>query len=233
MQAILARLTRNMSCATATRLIVSFLALAAFGEPVSAMEFKIISTTEGLRIVSAAGPIVAGDTERLVVALLSADRDSFGYKRLSLSSVGGQVSEAIKMVAVMDQEKITTIVGPKAECASACAQILFLSGAHRFVLEGGRLGLHSCREAKGAKSTYCNDLIAQNALAHGTFYGSIMAFMHFTDPAKMQWFDSEEADCWGFTRWPPGTDRGTKTGDVPPCILKPPGSAGYPTGTKR
>jgi hypothetical protein len=209
-----------------TLLLLSALALAGLGRPVSAMEFKNVSTPEGLRIVSGAGPIVPGDSERLVVALRSADRDSSGNKRLFLDSPGGQVGEAIAMVAVMDREKVTTIVGPKAECASACAQILFLSGAHRFVLDGGRLGLHSCREAKGSRSTYCNDLIAQNALAHGTSYGSIMAFMHFTDPAKMRWFDSKEADCWGFTRWPPGIDRGTKTGDAPACLLKPPSSTG-------
>lgn len=190
------------------------------------MDFSILKTPDGLRVVSVQGSIVNGDTERFITALRSADRDPFGNKRLFLNSAGGQVGDAIAMVAVMDREKVTTVVADKAECASACAQILFLSGVHRFVLDGGRLGLHSCREAKGARSTYCNDLIAQNALAHGTGYASIMAFMQFTDPAKMRWFDSREADCWGFTRWPPGIDRGAKTGDVPPCILKPPQSTG-------
>ena len=209
------------------RLIGLALAIAVAGSPVSAMEFSTVATPEGLRIVSGVGPVVAGDADRLAAALRSADRDPFGNKRLTLNSTGGDVGAAIEMVKVMDREKVTTIVGPKAECASACAQILFLSGVHRFVLDGGRLGLHSCREAKkSAKSTYCNDIIAQNALAHGTGYASIMAFMQFTDPAKMRWFDSEEADCWGFTRWPPGIDRGSKTGDVPPCILKPPSTTG-------
>ena len=216
-----------------TRLIGLALGVAVLASPVSAMEFSIVTTPEGLRIVSGVGPIVAGDKERLVVALRSADRDAFGNKRLTLNSTGGEVGAAIAMVAAMDQEKVTTIVGPKAECASACAQLLFLSGVHRFVLDGGRLGLHSCREAKGARSTYCNDLIAQNALAHGTGYASIMAFMQFTDPTKMRWFDSQEADCWGFTRWPPGIDRGSKTGDVPACILKPPQSTGNKTGSNR
>lgn len=198
-----------------------------FASPVSAMEFSTVTTPEGLRMVSAVGPIVAGDAERLVAALRSADRDSFGNKRLMLNSTGGDVGAAIAMVQVMDQENVTTIVGPKAECASACAQILFLSGVHRFVLDGGRLGLHSCyvsgKDAKGAKatkSTQCNDLIAQNALAHGTGYASIMAFMQYTDPARVRWFDAEEADCWGFTRWPPGSNRGIQNGEAPPCLLR-------------
>ncbi len=207
------------------QLIGLALAIAMVSSPASAMEFSTVRTPDGLRIVSGVGPIVAGDAGRFANALRSADKDAFGNKRLTLNSTGGDVLAALEMVKVMDQEKVSTIVvGPKGECASACAQILFLSGVHRFVLDGGRLGLHSCREAKGTRSTYCNDLIAQNALAHGTGYASIMAFMHFTDPTKMRWFDSQEADCWGFTRWPPGIDRGSKTGDVPTCILKPPQS---------
>lgn len=212
-------------------MIVRLVALAFWfsmaGLPASAMDFSTVTAPDGLRIVSGKGPILAGDAERLVVALRGADRDAFGNKRLALNSVGGQVGEALSMVVVMDREKVTTIVEPKAECASACAQILFLSGFHRFVLDGGRLGLHSCyvsgKDAKGAKagkSTQCNDLIAQNALAHGTGYASIMAFMQYTDPAHIRWFDAGEADCWGFTRWPPGSNRGIQTGEAPPCLLR-------------
>lgn len=216
------------------QLIGLALAIAMASSPASAMEFSTVTTPEGLRIVSGVGPIVAGDAGLLAIALRSADKDAFGNKRLALNSTGGDVLAALEMVKVMDQEKVSTIVvGPKTECASACAQILFLSGVHRFVLDGGRLGLHSCREAKGTRSTYCNDLIAQNAMAHGTGYASIMAFMHFTDPTKMRWFDSQEADCWGFTRWPPGIDRGSKTGDVPTCILKPPQSPGVRSAASR
>jgi hypothetical protein len=211
------------------RLLTMTLWLATFGGlasgPVSAMEFAIAKMPDGLRIVSAKGPIVMGDGERLASALRSADRDSYGNKRVALNSIGGQVGEAFAMVAIMDQEKVTIIVEAKGECASACAQILFLSGVHRFVLDGGRLGLHSCylsgKDAKGVtKSTHCNDLIAQNALAHGTGYGSIMAFMQYSDPAKVRWFDAEEADCWGFTRWPPGSNRGIQAGEAPPCLLR-------------
>lgn len=204
-----------------TRLVLALLWSIVLGAPAPAMDFSVVLAPDGQRVVSARGLIVGGDAERLAAALRTADRDAFGNKRLLLNSMGGLVGEALAMVKVMDQEKVTTIVEPKGECASACAQILFLSGVHRFVLDGGRLGLHSCREgAKGSQSTYCNDLIAQNALAHGTGYVSIMAFMQFTDPSRMRWFDSEEADCWGFTRWPPGASRGIQAGETPPCLLK-------------
>jgi hypothetical protein len=201
--------------------------LGTLAGPAAAMDFAIAETSDGLRVVSAKGSIVSGDARRLDLALRSADRDPYGNKRLVLDSIGGNVGEALAMVAIMDREKVTTVIEGKAECASACAQILFLSGVHRFVLDGGRLGLHSCYEGRPggkrgevAKSTPCNDLIAQNAVAHGTSYASIMAFMQYTDPKKVRWFDAEEADCWGLTRWPPEANRGTKTGDMPPCLLR-------------
>lgn len=220
-----------MSVRMLARFLKIVVVAAALGEslsaPVSAMDFAVIKMADGLLGVAGTGPIQAGDAERLAVALRSADRDLHGNRRLTLNSQGGQVGEAFAMVAVMDQEKVTTIVEPKAECASACAQILFLSGVHRFVLDGGRLGLHSCyssgkdaKSAKATKSTQCNDLIAQNALAHGTGYTSIMAFMQYTDPTRVRWFNAEESDCWGFTRWPPGSNRGVQTGEAPPCLLR-------------
>ena len=54
----------------------------------------------------------------------------------------------------------------------------------------------------------CNELIAQNAVARGTPYGSIMAFMHLGAPTEMRWLDAPDADCWGFTRRPPDSGSG-------------------------
>jgi hypothetical protein len=195
--------------------------LAALSTSASAMDFSILPMPDGLRLVVAKGDIVAGDSERFRVALQSANRDPFGNKNVALNSGGGLVSEALAIVALMDQEKVTTIVPPGAVCASACAQIVFLSGVHRVVLEGGRLGMHSCSTSeKRVRSALCNERIAENALGHGTAYGSVMAFMQYTGPSEMMWFDSRDADCWGFTRWPPGFDRGTKPGDIAPCVFE-------------
>ena len=110
----------------------------------SAMEFYILSMRDGIRVVFATGDIVAGDNERLRVALQSADRDQFGLKRVVLKSGGGLVIEALAIVALMDKEKVSTIVPPSAVCASACAQILFLAGVQHVVMDGGALGIHSC-----------------------------------------------------------------------------------------
>lgn len=202
------------------------MALILAVHPALAMTFSTQPDAEGRQIVVGKGKIETGDSERLRRALKEAGRDGFGHKTLSLDSPGGLVSEAFAMVAIMDQERVSTVVPTGAMCASACAQILFLSGLHRVVSEGGRLGLHSCHDAKDrTRSMACNEAIAQNALARGTPYGSILAFMHFTAPSQVRWLDSREADCWGFTQWPPGSGRGVKKGDAAPCVLKPTASA--------
>lgn len=200
----------------------------------SAMEFTTPAGADGRRIVVARGPIVEGDAERLRLALQSADRDSFGHKTVALDGTGGVVGEAFALAAVMDGDHVDTLVRPGASCASACAQIVFLAGLRRVVLDGGRLGLHSCRAAKdGTPSLYCNDLIARHAVAHGTIYGPIMAFMQMTPAAQIKWLDSEDADCWGLTRWPPGVNRGAKEGELPPCLLKGPSVKASAGGPKR
>lgn len=216
------------------RLATVVLALGVSGASASAMDFTISQGADGARIVVARGPIIAGDAERFRVVLQSADRDTFGHKTIALNSVGGVVGEAFAMAELMDREKVATVVRPGAVCASACAQIVFLAGLHRVVLDGGRLGLHTCASARdGTRSPFCNEMIAQHAVAHGTAYGPIMAFMQMAGATQVKWLDAEDADCWGLTRWPPGIGRGTKEGELPPCLLKGPSLKTPAGGAKR
>jgi hypothetical protein len=187
--------------------------------PVAAMDISIQQLPDGAHMVSAKGPIVAGDFDRLRVALRSVERDRWGNKDISLNSGGGLVGEALAMAALIDQEKVSTYVLDGAECASACAQIVFLSGVYRVVFDGGRLGIHSCSE-EGFRNGLCNQQIAENAFKHGIPYGSVMAFMEQRGPSDMAWFDSRDADCWGFTRWPSEYQRGIKPGEPAPCVIK-------------
>ncbi len=172
------------------------------------MEFSTLTLPEGQRIVLAQGPVTEGDANRLRIALQAADRDASGHKVLALDSPGGLVIEAFAMVDVMDRERVATVVRSDASCASACAQILFLSGRHRTLEGSGRIGLHACHTASDRRRAMaCNELIAQNALARGTPYDAIMAFMHLTPPTQMRWLAAAEADCWGFTK-PPAVKSG-------------------------
>jgi hypothetical protein len=195
----------------------AILLIFSFVAPAAAMDIAIRRLPDGFRSIFATGPIVHGDAERLRIALQSADRDKWGNKDIILDSPGGQVGEALAMAAVMDQEKVSTWVMSGGQCASACAQIVFLSGNYRIVFDGGKLGIHSC-SLGGIRDELCNDEIAQNAFKHGVSYGAVMQYMERRGPSEMAWLSSWEADCQGYTLWPPEHHRGTERGEVSPCL---------------
>lgn len=199
--------------------LVATILLARVASPAAAMTFSTLTLPDGQRIVLAQGPVTEGDASRLRLALQAADRDASGHKVLALDSPGGSVIEAFAMVDVMDRERVATVVRPGASCASACAQVLFLSGRHRTLEGDGRIGLHTCHIAGDrSRVMVCNELIAQNALARGTPYDAIMAFMHLTAPGEMRWLTAPEADCWGFTRAPADTRRAARSVAVKACF---------------
>lgn len=200
--------------------------LTVAGTAVQAMEITTIAGQDGRRSVVARGVIGTGDTERLRVALASADSGPDGLRTIAFDSRGGAVDEALAMAVLMDREKVAVVVRSGATCASACAQIVFLAGVNRMVQDGGRLGFHSCsRVGAGARESDCNEMIARQAAVRGAPYGIVLAFMQLTGPAHMRWLDAADADCWGLTIWPEGSGRGTKRGDVPPCLLRAPKAA--------
>jgi hypothetical protein len=196
--------------------VLAAVLLAWMARPASAMTFSNATLPDGTRYVVARGPVVEGDSVRLRAALQSADRDAFGNKLIALDSPGGPIVEAFALVDVMDRERVSTLVRRGDSCASACAQILFLSGLHRIVEPGGRIGFHSCHDARDrTRSTLCNELIAQNAAARGTPYASIVSFVHLTAPTQVRWLDATEAELWGFVRRPPAANRAQEAGVDP------------------
>ena len=207
------------------------------GMSARALDVSTATGADGRKIVVARGVIGAGDTERLRRALAMADPGKGGLRTIAIDSPGGAVDESFDMAALMDRERVSVIVGPGAICASACAQIVFMAGIERIVLDGGRLGLHSCaRAGSGARVPICNEAIARLAAARGAPYGTLMAFMSMTGPDQMRWLDAEDADCWGLTLWPEGSNRGIRRGDVPPCILRgptPKGATRYEVALRR
>lgn len=185
-------------------LFAAVLGWSATETPVSAMEFVVRTDDDGLRIVIARGLIAAGDSARFRQILSHAERDRFGNKRVALAGDGGLVGEAFGMAELMAEENVSAVVLPGTACASACATIVFVAGVHRYVLDRGRLGLHTCTDGR-TRSAPCNELIARRAERHGVPYAPFAAFLERADPTRTKWLGAEEADCWGLTRWPPGS----------------------------
>jgi hypothetical protein len=165
------------------------LALATTTVGAEAMNF----TWRDQLIVHASGPIEKGDAAKFA-ALPK-------FNTLQLDSPGGLVDEALAIAKNMRARGgIRTVVKPGAECASACAMALFVSGETRIVYWGGRLGIHSCARGN-VPAPECNKEMATNALAHGVPWGTIEGFGNGTKPSDMLWLSGEDAECWGLMKW--------------------------------
>jgi ATP-dependent protease ClpP protease subunit len=162
--------------------------------PAQAMEFE----TKGTTIV-ATGAIVAGDAakfQKAVDGLGAGGR--FDELVLRLHSPGGLVSEAFKMSRIIATLPFHAVVADGSSCASACAQILYISAPRHEVLPGGRLGIHLCRDkASGLADDTCNREIAKNAGAAG---GAIMMVARSAGTTGVTWLDADQARCWGLVK---------------------------------
>ena len=186
-----------------------------------AMSFALENGEQGRKVVVGRGTIETGDAQRLRAALQGADRDDWGNRQLVLESLGGNVGEAFAMVDVMDAEKVTTRVRAGKSCASACAVIVFTAGADRIVEPGGRLGIHTCYEKNGARSTSCNELIANAGQKHGVPFIATFTLMQLTPPGSVRWLDAENAACWRLSR-DPAPPPGRKPPPNDPSACPPP-----------
>lgn len=201
------------------RIRLLFLLVAAQGLGLGQAEAMQFSSVEwrGHRVIHASGEIINGDAGRLDGALSKGIALRHGYPVVLLDSPGGSVQEAFNISKVLGRRKAHLVVPKGAKCQSACASIVFVAGALRTVEDGGFLGQHSCAVA-GVKFEKCNELMSEHAFAHGVSYGSIQAFITYTNPDKMLLFSRQDADCWGITRYPFVTESGFDKSE--PCFFR-------------
>lgn len=191
--------------------MIAVMALSCFSLSVSAMEFSIMhNSAQNIDFIYGEGDIIDGDAQRLEAILHEADRDQFGNYALVLNSMGGSVSAAFEMVEVMDREEFTVVIPSGTVCASACATVVYISARLHEVTGTGLLGLHSCYTGgrpvdEPEPSSFCNRLIAENAVDHGTSYGAIIGWMQFYGPEDVAWLGKDVACEFGLCG-PPGAD---------------------------
>ena len=155
------------------------------------MDFKIYAQPQVQRkIVIAEGRIQDGDAEKFKAFARMADRDDEGLVVLVLSSPGGNVEAAFRVVDAMDKVRVYTVVPDNAKCASACASILFASGERRSIVGTGMLGFHSCYQRHGGsyvEDSLCNEIIAANAMQRGISQAAINRFVKRYGAQNMAW----------------------------------------------
>jgi uncharacterized protein YecT (DUF1311 family) len=160
------------------------------------MEFEKVVTANGVAL-KATGPIRSGDYEKMLQLLPTATLDQNGLRRLMLESPGGEVAEAMRLAELIRQNRFVTLVA--AECASACAMILYTAGQYAMLLDGGKLGFHSCYDKRtSTEQPECTEAIATLAAKNGFPYGSVKVFASLAGPADMHWMSNILAHCYGF-----------------------------------
>ncbi|BFG80996.1 hypothetical protein PTKU46_90300 [Paraburkholderia terrae] len=173
------------------RWLFSCVCLTAIPGVAPAMDFKIYAQPQVQRkIVIAEGRIQDGDAEKFKAFAKMADRDDEGLVVLVLSSPGGNVEAAFRVVDAMDKVRVYTVVPDNAKCASACASILFASGERRSIVGSGMLGFHSCYQRHGrsyVEDSLCNEIIAANAMQRGISQVAINHFVKRYGAQNMAW----------------------------------------------
>jgi uncharacterized protein YecT (DUF1311 family) len=162
------------------------------------MEFTKINIRAGIAI-KATGPIEYGDAGKLQLLAPEASVDEKGLRRILLESPGGNVAAAMKLAEVIRSNNFVTDVS--SECASACAMVLYPAGRYFMLLDGGKLGFHSCYNVKtSSEMPECTEAIATFAASNGFPYGSIKVFASLAGPAEMHWVTNVLAHCYGMER---------------------------------
>jgi uncharacterized protein YecT (DUF1311 family) len=175
------------------------------------MEFRIAhDPAENIQIIIGEGPIIDGDATRLETILPQSGRDRFGNIPLYLNSPGGSVTAAFAVVEVMDKYEFSALVSSNAICASACASIVYICARFHQVVGTGRLGIHTCYiqqtpEGIPEPSAFCNKIIAENAINHGTSYNAVNMWQRAYGADTMAWIGQDVACKYGLCG-PPGFD---------------------------
>jgi membrane-bound ClpP family serine protease len=164
--------------------------ISAWCSSASAMMFRILWDPEDKsNVIVGEGQIQEGDKERLEKVIPLAGRDRYGNIPLYLNSPGGSVKAAFEIIELMDRQEFSALVASGDRCAFACASIVYISARFHQVLGAGLLGIHTCysvNQESGAPepSSFCNEVIAQNAVDQGTSYGAIQMWQRTLLPSK-------------------------------------------------
>lgn len=182
-----------------------------------AMDFSLVEW-KGHQVILASGAIIQGDSLKLAEILPTAPKLPHGVPVILLSSPSGSVNEAFMMSNLMNIIKVHTVIPNSANCASACASILFIAGKYRTIEDGGLFGQHAC-STNGIPNPLCNEEIAQHARKNGVSHGSVKAYLKYIEPQDISWFSRKDLDCWDISRYPYSSESGF-SGKPEPCFLQ-------------
>jgi ATP-dependent protease ClpP protease subunit len=176
-------------------LAAGLVCLAVWALPVPSaygMQFESIQVSPTEIVIGGRGPIVPGDTERMMRALSSVPQVGQSLLALALDSGGGDVAEAKQMVGVIQSRQLQVVIPHSSKCASACF-LLLAASPRRFAAIDALVGVHSASQsgADTETSLAVTTLMARDAAELGV-PASIIGKMVATTPGRVEWLDPHD-----------------------------------------
>jgi TPR repeat protein len=151
-----------------------------------ALQYARLATDRPVVGLTAIGPIVPGDFDRLNAFLETLARPDLVFS-FYVDSPGGNIVEAEKIAAFINKNGAAITVPSGSQCASACF-LLFAAVAHRFMAPDALIGVHSASEngQEDLTSMSITTALARDAAAYGV-PPAIIGKMVQTEPGRMAW----------------------------------------------
>jgi Clp protease len=160
--------------------------------PALGMQFQPIAVSTTEIVLDGRGPIVPGDTDRLIRAVAGVPQTGRTLLALALDSGGGNVAEAKQMIDVIRSHQLPVMIPRDGQCASACF-LLLAASPRRFAATDALVGVHSASQngAETDTSLAVTTLMARDAAELGV-PPLIIGKMVQTTPGRVEWLDQSD-----------------------------------------
>src|ERR1700730_3857825 len=168
------------------------------GYPATAADLKAAALKDGRVVITISGDLDEGDARALGATIKMIKGDGKPVTFISLNSPGGSLLEAVQIVEVVRYEKLATIVGPGAKCASACF-LIFAAGQPKLASYTAQIGVHNASDETGqetAKTSTATLSMARVAKELGV-PSAIIGRMVVTRPNEMVWLSAADLQSMG------------------------------------
>jgi uncharacterized protein YecT (DUF1311 family) len=172
-------------------IVLALATISARAEVTTFGSFKHSTDVPGVLVL--AGPVTPASVSDFRKALRAVD-----VKTLFLLSPGGNVQAGLELSAILNDRRISTVIPPNQDCASACA-FLFVAGEKRRAY--GRLGVHqfTSNGASGSGEASAQQVTAEiiDYLKEYKVPPQFLVRMLETPPDQIYWFDVVELRSHG------------------------------------
>ena len=170
------------------RLLAACISLLLLPLEASALQYARGSLAPPLIAITATGPIIPGDSDRLrafVKTLPQSKKDL--VLNFFFDSPGGNIVEAEKIAAYVHETAASVTIPNTSQCASACF-LIFAAAKRRFMGPDALIGVHSVSQSgdENLATMAFTTIFARQAAAYGV-PPAILGKMVQTEPGRMAW----------------------------------------------